>query len=409
MHILKTILKSHRTLLLIILSSALFLRVHTLDYPNTYVFDEVYHAFTAKEYLKQSLPAWEWWNTPPKGVAYEWTHPPLAKEIMAASMFFLQTEAPWAWRLPGVLLGTLSVFIIYKIGEHLFKDKYAGIFAAFVFSIDGINFVQSRTGMNDIYFVTFSLITLLAYLKNKFFLASVFLGLALSSKWAAIYLVGILGILILKNRAYAKIPLFLVIPPIIYAISYIPFFALGHTPEQFVELHRQMWWYHTNLKATHDYASPWWSWTLNLYPVWYYVEYYKNRLISNIFLSGNPFVLWLGLFTVILSLGEFIKKRSFGLGVALLGYAAFLLPWALSPRIMFLYHYSPSVAFMSLVLGYQLSKLIHLKRGRILLAILLLLFTVSFSAIYPFLTGVPLYRSTIELFFDTNATKNPFH
>ncbi|MBI3485791.1 hypothetical protein HY025_02495, partial [Candidatus Daviesbacteria bacterium] len=59
-------------------------------------------------------------------------------------------------------------------------------------------------------------------------------------------------------------------------------------------LQHQMWYYHTHLKAHHDYSSPWWSWPLNLYPVWYFVQYYSGPFMSNIFASGNPAVFWLG-------------------------------------------------------------------------------------------------------------------
>ncbi len=46
---------THKNLLIIIILTSLTLRLFRLDYPQTYVFDEVYHAFTAREYLKGSL------------------------------------------------------------------------------------------------------------------------------------------------------------------------------------------------------------------------------------------------------------------------------------------------------------------------------------------------------------------
>src|SRR3989344_4335358 len=95
---------SSKYILILILLLAAFLRLYRLDYPNKYVFDEVYHGFTAKEFLVGHKEAWEWWTTPPPGVAYEWTHPPLAKEIMAISMLVLHTQDSWAYRLPGALL-----------------------------------------------------------------------------------------------------------------------------------------------------------------------------------------------------------------------------------------------------------------------------------------------------------------
>lgn len=399
-------LKNSKYILILILLLAAFLRLYRLDYPNKYVFDEVYHAFTAKEYLNGHKEAWEWWTTPPPGVAYEWTHPPLAKEIMAVSMFIFQTEDAWAYRLPGALLGVLSVYLVYLLGIKLLANQNAALIAAFVFSLDGLNFVQSRTGMNDIYYITFLLASLLLLLNKKFIFSALLLGLALASKWASIYAYLILIPLLLKDRQYRHIPYFIIIPPIVYLISYIPFFS-EHTLEQFKGLQQQMWWYHTGLKATHAYSSPWWSWPLNLYPIWYFVDYQKDKM-ANIFASGNPALFWAGSVAILLTAWEVVKKRSIQLMIISLGFFAFWLPWAISPRIMFLYHFSPSVPFLSLALGYQLHKLIDDKRGRQLTFALLFLIVFSFILIFPFLTGIPLPRDFIKLFFLTNLSKNPF-
>ncbi len=394
------------TILIVIILVAAFLRLYRLDYPNKYVFDEVYHGFTAKEFLVGHKEAWEWWTKPPPGVAYEWTHPPLAKEVMAVSMFIFRTQDAWAYRLPGVLLGILSVYLVYLLGLKLL-NQHAALIAAFVFSLDGLNFVQSRTGMNDIYYVTFFLGALLLLLNKKYLFSALLLGLALASKWAAIYAYLIFIPLLIRDRQYRQIFFFLTIPAVIYFISYLPFFLIGHNLSQFQQLQQQMWWYHTNLKATHTYSSPWWSWPLNLYPVWYFVDYQKNTM-SNIFASGNPAVFWLGSAAIILTAWETIKKRSINLIIILLGFFAFWLPWALSPRIMFLYHFSPSVPFLSLALGYQLNKLLKNQKGKQLFFVILALIILSFLLIFPFLTGIPLSRNFIEFFFLTNLSKNPF-
>ncbi len=110
-----------RYLLITILIISFFLRVFRLDYPKAYIFDEVYHGFTAKEYLKGSKDAWNPWAVSPNGVAYEWLHPPISKEIMTLSMFLLKSTDPWAFRLPGAILGVVSIFLVFKIGILLFK------------------------------------------------------------------------------------------------------------------------------------------------------------------------------------------------------------------------------------------------------------------------------------------------
>ncbi len=418
-------LKPKQILIAILIFTALA-RLIRIDFPNAYVFDEVYHAFTAKEYVLGHKEAWEYFASPPKGVAYEWTHPPLAKEIMAASMMIVHSMNAWAWRLPGVLLGILSVYLVYLIGKKLFKSEVPSLVSAFAFSIDGLNFVQSRTGMNDIYVITFMLVSLLFFINKKYFFSAVFLGLSFASKWSVVYVFPVYFLLLIiesilnKNiKTLANFLWFLVVPPILYLASYLPFFNSGFSFTQFKELQQQMWWYHTNLKATHDYASPWWSWPLNLYPVWYFVSY-EGSNIGNIFASGNPLVFWSGAIAIVLTVWETIKPLTkkvnlkhfiesyYNQIVILLGYFAFWLPWAVSPRIMFLYHYSPSVPFMSLALGYQLNKLYSNPKDRNTFYLIIGLLLASFILIYPFLTGIPLTRNIMELFFYTNVTKNPF-
>jgi dolichyl-phosphate-mannose-protein mannosyltransferase len=452
----KKLLKPKLSIVLILVLT-FALRLVNINYPNNYVFDEVYHAFTAKEYLKGSKEAWEWWNTPPPGVAYEWTHPPLAKEIMTGSMHLLKTTDAWAWRLPGIIFGTLAVFIIYLLGKELFKNEAASLLSAFFFSLDGLNFVQSRTGMNDIYFVTFVLTSLLFFLKKQYLFSSILFGLALSSKWAAVYLLGVYLVLLIRERKqFFKLSYFIFIPILVYFLSYLPFFMQGHSMQQFFNknllfscnsqfqncdygLQQQMWTYHTRLKATHDYSSDWWSWPLNLYPVWYFVQYHQDGKSSNIFATGNPVFFWLGSGSIVLTLFYYLKhllsiksRNMFKIStllwenflnpkydkylVILLGYFAFLLPWALSPRIMFLYHYSPCIPFMALALGYQIStaslrvssSIEQSRNERLFLYTILGLVIISFIASYPFLVGIPLPNNLREMFFNFNLTKNPF-
>lgn len=391
-------------ILFIILLVSLLLRVFRIDYPNSYVFDEVYHAFTAKEYLKGKSDTWVWWSTPPKGVAYEWTHPPLAKEIMAGSMFILRSQDAWAWRLPGAVAGTLSILLVFYISKSLFKNDKTALISSFIFSLDGLSFVQARTGMNDIYLVLFILFCLLFLLKQRFLAAAIFFGLALATKWTAIYFLIIFLIFLIRNKKLKIFPLLLLIPVTVYLLSYWPFFTFGFNLEQFSQLQQQMWWYHTNLKASHTYASAWWSWPLNLVPVWYFVEYRGNQ-VANIFAYGNTILFMLGIAGTLISIFDFLKNRSFLLLLPLLCFAAFWLPWSLSPRIMFLYHYSPAVPFLTLLLGYQLSTFI---KKRVILTGLLLAVALGFIIIYPILTGVFLPKNLLDLFFLVNLAKNPF-
>ncbi|MDD5146999.1 MAG: phospholipid carrier-dependent glycosyltransferase [Candidatus Daviesbacteria bacterium] len=401
------ILKKPKVILVLILLLTAFLRLYRLDYPNKYVFDEVYHAYTAKEYLKGNRDAWSPWGKSLPGVAFEWLHPPVEKEMMAASMFIFRTTDVWAYRLPGALLGILSVFLVYKLALILFKNEAAALLSALIFSLDGLVFVQSRIGMNDVYLVAFILASIIFFVQKRYIIAALFMGVAMATKWPGVFLVLMFFPILLYRRQYKKLIYFFLIPPTVYLLSYTHYFLMGYNWNDFIELHNQIWWYQTHLEATHPYSSPWWSWPLNLYPVWYFVDYQKNS-IANIFASGNPLVFWTGSIAILATTWETVKKRSIHLMIVLLGFLVFWLPWAASPRIMFLYHFSPSVPFLSLALGYQLNTLLNDEKGRKLVILLLFLIILSFILIFPFLTGLPIPRDLVKLFFMTNLSKNPF-
>src|SRR3990172_1532899 len=143
----------------LILFLAIFTRFWRLGIPDTYHFDEVYHAFTAKEMLLGNPAAWEFWNTPPAGFAYEWTHPPLAKLFMAGGMIIFGIN-PFGWRFFGALAGVGIIFLVYLLTRKLFHSQFIALVASLLFIFENLLFVQSRIGMNDVYFMLFMLIAL---------------------------------------------------------------------------------------------------------------------------------------------------------------------------------------------------------------------------------------------------------
>ena len=184
--------KSRGIILAIILTFAFITRVFDLGSPPNEYFDEVYHAFTAKVMMSaDSAKAWEWWNTPPEGFAYEWTHPPLAKLGMVAGMKIFG-ENSFGWRIPGAVLGVVSVFLVYLLGRQIFKDEAVGLLSAGVFSLDGLPLVMSRIGMNDSYILCFALLSIYLFLCRKNFLSALAFGLSIASKWSAIWVIPIL-------------------------------------------------------------------------------------------------------------------------------------------------------------------------------------------------------------------------
>ena len=219
--------------------------------------------------------------------------------------------------------------------------------------------------MNDSYVLFFSLLSVYLFVRDKNLLSSIAFGLAIASKWSAIYVFPILFISHFVFRKKIKISYlsFLIFPALVYVASYSLMFTTGHTWDQFIEVQKQMWWYHTNLVAEHPYTSPAWSWPLLLRPIYLYDGGDVNGQVARIYAFGNPIIFWFGLYSIILSFLISAKERiktSTGvvkrLGFVVFSYLIFFLPWIASPRIMFLYHYLPSIPFLAIAAGYVLRR-----------------------------------------------------
>lgn len=381
--------KNKNIFLTLILIFSIFAHVYSLGSIKEMYFDEIYHAFTAKLVLHNDPKAWEFWNPNPDGFAYEWTHPPISKLGMVIGMKIFG-ETPFGYRIPQALLGVSATILIYFLAKEIFKDKTVGILSAAIFSLAGLPLVLSRMGMNDSYVLFFSLLSVLLFIKDKNILSAFFFGLSVASKWSGIYAFPILFIshFVFKKKIKLSYLSFTVIPILVYIASYGLMFSTGHTWVNFVETQKQMWWYHTSLVATHPYTSPAWSWPLLLRPIYLYNGPEFDNTVARIYAFGNPIIFWFGLFSVIVLLVLALVERksaydrSRKLGFVVFSYLVFFLPWIASPRIMFLYHYLPSVPFLSIASGFVL------RRYPKLTFFILGLGLLSFIYFYPHFTGL---------------------
>ncbi|HEX4578579.1 MAG TPA: phospholipid carrier-dependent glycosyltransferase [Candidatus Dormibacteraeota bacterium] len=108
-----------------------------------FVFDEVYFPVDAARDLRQ--PAESYFDP----------EPPLAKLLMAppiATMGFTS----WSWRVSTVIFGSLLVGLMYLMALRLRRDRWFATAAALLVSLDGLAFVESRTGVIDIIAIFFA-------------------------------------------------------------------------------------------------------------------------------------------------------------------------------------------------------------------------------------------------------------
>ena len=129
-------IKHGRVILILILFFAFVSRIYRLHIPDRYIFDEVYHAITAKLVAANDPRAFEWWHGPIEpDTAVDWLHPPLAKYTQA---FFIKIlgSSGFSWRISSVLFGVGVIWAIYKLSQELFDDQRISLLAAGLASLD---------------------------------------------------------------------------------------------------------------------------------------------------------------------------------------------------------------------------------------------------------------------------------
>ncbi len=430
-------------------------------FSGTY-FDEIYHARTAYEHIHNIHP-------------YETSHPPLGKLIMALGVLIFGMT-PFGFRVMGVVMGILMLPALYMLAKQLFnKRKYAFI-AMLLFALDLMHLTQTRIATIDSFPVFFILVAYLGMARYAtldfnatpfkktlppLLLSGIGFGLACASKWIGMYAgVGLAVIFFhacyrqMISYKYAKdgyielvhlaperesvidnannslervfktclwcVLFFIIIPVLIYYLSYIPYFAPsgGISVSKVIRAQQGMFNYHStpNLGADHPYQSPWYEWPFLLKPMWYMVEYYEpTGFNSTIFCMGNPALYYVAAFAMVAVL--FItanrlfanklvateKRYSYIVPLFIsIGFLSNYLPWVLVPRSMFIYHYFASVPFIILATLYIFSSLEKRypkakKAINIALVIFIIICAIMFIAFYPFASGV----QTSNVWFDT--------
>jgi len=97
-------------------------------------------------------------------------------------------------------------------------------------------------------------------------------------------------------------------------------------------------------------------------------------MVSRIYAMGNPLVFWFGFASIFMSLAYAYLEKNKKLGFVVFSYLIFFVPWAASPRIMFLYHYLPSIPFLAIATGYILRRNQKLILGYLVIGLLVFIY-----------------------------------
>lgn len=428
---------------------------------NGTYFDEIYHVRTAIEHIEGDSP-------------YEFTHPPLGK-LMIALGILIFGQTPFGWRFMGALTGLIMLPAMYLLARQLTKRRDLSIFSMLVMTFDLMHFAQTRLATIDSYpvlFIMLSVLCMLRFMQSDFFktgrtfyktwiplgLSGLFMGLGIASKWIGIYSAVGLAVLFFSQMfrvaragyvasgmevdAYegeakqrlivarektmkrilltclACVGFFILIPALIYYLSYIPHLsATGKVSlERLIDVQKSMFAYHSQpgLGMDHPFQSPWYEWPLILKPMWFAKDYYEPAgLGSTIMCMGNPFIFYTGALAMVGVLAAFvIKHLSVGRGgvrlrqgngnlslyVLTIGFLAQYLPWVLVPRSMYMYHYFASVPFIMLAVTYWLG-LIPTGKKKLLYGLMIGYIVIAaafFIMFYPYVSGLEVSTQWLD-------------
>ena len=162
-----------------------------------------------------------------------------------------------------------------------------------------------------------------------------------------------------------------------------------------------MFTYHQGVHTPHPYASYWYQWIFDGRPILYYRDLDVPGMKSLFASFNNPLVSWAGL-AAFFAVAIQTVRRKCGKGLLILiAILSQFIPWLPIGRILFAYHYFPTVLFLCFAIAYLMDGMMTRKRGGYRLAVYG--FTGCavglYAVFYPELIGlyVPTWYSTYFL------------
>jgi dolichyl-phosphate-mannose-protein mannosyltransferase len=469
---------------------AFVLRVAHLGRPNALIFDETYYAKDAYSLLRFGYER-SW----PKdansqilagnpdvlnNAASFIVHPQVGKWLIAlGEHVFGMTSV--GWRVVPLIFGTLLVLVLTRLVRRVSRSTLIGGTAGLLLAFDGLAYVMSRVALLDI-FVAFFVVAAVACLaadrdwfRNRLadhlerdglsdlggrfgptlmvrpwrIAAGLCFGLALGSKWNALYVLAAFALLSLAWDVGARrlagagkrswtgilrdgIPAFVslvVVAAVVYLSSWASWLAttggydrdwgakhpdawttriLGEGLASLIHYHRDIWGFHTGNyinNATHSYDAKPIGWLFIVRPL---SMHYKGDIavgtdgcsgpdtcVSAVLAIGTPALWWAGAIALVAAVILWVGARDWRFGIPVVGVLSVWLPWfSYDTRPVFYFYAIALVPFTVMAVALCLGRLIGDARagdrrmlGGILAGAFVALVAANFAWLYPILSG----------------------
>jgi dolichyl-phosphate-mannose-protein mannosyltransferase len=477
---------------LLVTAFGTFLRFNRLRVPRALIFDETYYAKDAWSILNHGVE----WNlvsnantliqaghtnifAPCNGTSAcgEYVVQPEVGKLLIAVGEWLFGLNSFGWRFASAVFGSLAILLMCRIARRLTRSTLLGCIAGLLMSLDGLEFVLSRTGILDIFLMFFVLAAFGCVLIDRDVsraalaervarrdggasgprlgirrwrvAAGLFLGLAVGTKWDAVwYIIGFAALGIawdvgarraagLKSfvrgafREALWLPVtFVAIPLAVYIASWSGWFATStgydrnyaqlhgvHTP--IISALYSLWEYHwqaisfgVGLHSPHPYQSQPWDWLLVTRPVAFFYECYTGPVAGpshycptgytgaewsqEVLAIGTPAIWWGSMLALLFCLGWWLLHRDWRAGAVLCGVLAGWAPWfPLVSRTKFYYYaleFEPFLILaitlcLGLILGPASATMLRRATGALIVGTYLLVTLLMFWYFYSILAG----------------------
>jgi len=475
---------------------AFAIRVVGLANPNKLVFDETYYAKDAYALLRSGYER-QWPDNANasivagnidvmKTAASFIVHPPVGKWLIAAgeAVFGMNSSG---WRVAPLVFGTLLVLITIRLVRRVSRSTLIGGVAGLLLTFDGLAFVMSRTALLDI-FLAFFVVAAVACLaadrdwfRNKLadhlvamqlpdlggtfgpaliirpwrIAAGLCFGLALGTKWNALYILAAFALLSLawdmgarrvagagRHAGWALIrdgvPAFVslvLLSAVVYVTTWIGWFAtsggydrqwgsqhpdawttraFGRALASFLHYQRDIWNFHTGdfiMNAQHTYRANPIGWLVLARPLG--IDAVNDirpgtsgctgpeNCLSVISAIGTPALWWGAVFALVAAAILWIGARDWRFGIPVVGVLAGWLPWfQFEARPLFFFYAIAIIPFSVMAVALCLGRLLGPDEptdrrmiGGILGGAYVALVGANFAYLYPILTDQVLPHS----------------
>ena len=389
-----------------------FLRTFNLGSIKTLIFDEVYYVDGARDLLAQGVEV--------AGPNSEFVvHPPLGKWMIALGIQIFG-DNPTGWRIATAFVGSLMILLIGLIAQRLFRNSLLTGLASALAALDGLALVHSRTALLDNFLAFFTLLATYFFIRRNYWLTGLTLGLALSTKWSALYFIAAFALIALY-RAFShhtgkelirptieRFAQFGFLPILVYLTSWSGWFLndrgwgrdySDNVFASFFSYHQQILGFHTGLTKNHTYEASPWSWLFMGRPTSFFYESPTScgsqSCSQEVLALGTPILWWLAIGALALVIGMWFRSmvtRHFDPAITIIiaGITAGYLPWFFfQERTVFAFYAIVFQPFLILALVYAARAIMarFTRSGEIIVAGLFILIFLNFVYFLPIYLG----------------------